>query len=318
MISSKTIQGYIAGLLAALFWGVHSVIIRNLTGEGVSPFLIAGLRLYIGIITIFVLLTLFRVFGKGKITKDEPVKVNHFFWLAAFSLGINFLLFQWGLHFTLASDANLIQNFSPVAVLLISSLFLGHRVKEIAPNQLYWRRVLQIVVIGSIGASFVLINDSNNVFVSSHDKLLGDVIEFVGMIFFAIFAMCSSEFAKTHSIYSSLKITMMTLAVAALPVTLFVPFKEILTLTTVQWEWMVFIGVFSTGFAYFLWHVASKRLNVIPLSLNLVYIGIITVLTEFFFLKLMFGWEFVVGGLLMIGASVAAEMLNSKAHEITN
>lgn len=318
MISSKTLQGYIAGLLAALFWGVHSVIIRNLTGEGVSPFLIAGLRLYIGIITILVLLTVFRIFRKGKITNVEPVRLNYFFWLAAFSLGINFLLFQWGLHFTLASDANLIQNFSPVAVLLISSIFLGHRVREIAPNQAYWRRVLQIVLIGSIGASFVLINDANNVFVSSHDKLSGDVIEFAAMIFFAIFVICSSEFTKTHSIYSSLKITMMTLAVAAIPVTLFVPFGDIAKLTAGQWQWILFIGVFSTGFAYFLWHVASKRLNIIPLSLNLVYIGIITVLTEFFFLKLIFGWEFIVGGLLMIGASVAAEMLNSKAKEITN
>jgi len=34
----KKIVGYSCGLLAAFFWGVHSVMIRFMTGEGISPF----------------------------------------------------------------------------------------------------------------------------------------------------------------------------------------------------------------------------------------------------------------------------------------
>lgn len=276
--------------------------------------MIAGLRLYIGMITIFIILHIQKLFSR-KTYKEPKFKFDKLFWIAAISLGINFLFFQGGLSFTLASDANLIQNFSPIAVLLISSIFLNYRIKEIAPTQSYWSRVFQILLVGSIGASLVLINDVNDKFVPSDVKFLGDLIEFFGMIFFSIFVITSSEYSKINEGISSLRATMWTLIVAAIPVTLFVPFGELAKLTTEQWYWIIFIGVFSTGFAYLLWHIASKRLNVIPLTLNLVYIGIITVLSEVVFLHLSLDWKFVVGGALMVFASVAAEIANSHAKK---
>lgn len=316
-VSSRFI-GYSAGILASIFWGIHSVIIRHLTEEGIDPYLIAGLRLYIGILTVFIIVHLQKLFRRRKGSKKEPSFVfNNYFWLGAISLGVNFLFFQKGLEYTLASDANLIENFSPVAVIILGSLVLRHRVKEIAPNQSYWTSVFQIVLVGSIGASLVLINDANSASIPSDVKLWGDLIEFIGMLFFSIFVICSSEYAKTQSAMSSLRITMMTLAVAAIPVTLFVPFGDFAKLTIEQWCWILFIGMFSTGFAYGLWHVASKRLNVIPLTLNLVYIGIITVLSEVLFLHMALDWKFVIGGILMIFASVAAEVVNIRAHRFS-
>jgi drug/metabolite transporter (DMT)-like permease len=314
MTFSNKINGYIAGLLASFFWGIHSVIIRYLAEQGVSPYLIAGLRLYIGIVTIFLLLNIRNLF-KRKRTKEPPIQFNKYFWIAAIFLGFNFLMFQGGLSFTLASDANLIQNFSPIAVLIIGSLVLRHRIKEIAPVQRFWGYVFYVVLVGSIGASLVLINDVNNNIVKSELKFIGDLIEFLGMIFFSIFVIYSSEFAKINTKVSSLKITMLTLLVAAIPVSFFVPFWEIAKLTLWQWELIVFIGVFSTGAAYGLWHIASKRLNVVPLTLNLVYIGIITVLSEVLFLGMSLDWKFVIGALLMISASVLAEIINKKAEK---
>ncbi len=313
MQRSSNLTGYAAGLLASFFWGIHSVIIRHLTEQVISPYLIAGLRLYIGTLTLFLIIGIERLFHFKK--KREPMKFtfNTFFWIAALSLGINFLFFQSGLQYTLASDANLIQNFSPVAVLIISTIFLTHRIKEIAPNKIFWTKVFQIVLIGSIGASLVLVNDSNNKIVSDDSKLFGDFLEFAGMIFFSVFVICSSEYSKIEKNIPSLDVTMVTLAVAALPVTLFVPFGELAKLNAQQWGEIIFIGVFSTGVAYWLWHIASKRLNVIPLTLNLVYIGIITVLSEVLFLHIALDWEFILGGVLMIIASVAAEIINLQA-----
>lgn len=319
MQRSSTLSGYAAGLLASVFWGIHSVIIRHLTEQGISPYLIAGLRLYIGTLTLFFIVGLDRVINYKK--RKEPIKFNlssHFFWIAALSLGINFLFFQTGLEYTLASDANLIQNFSPVAVLIISTIFLTHRIKEIAPNKSFWTKVFQIVLVGSIGASMVLVNDSNNKIVSDDLKFLGDFLEFAGMIFFSIFVICSSEFSKIQKNIPSLYVTTLTLAVAAIPVSFFVPFGDLMKLSAEQWSLILFIGVFSTGVAYWLWHIASKRLNVIPLTLNLVYIGIITVLSEVLFLHIALDWKFVFGGVLMIVASVAAEIINVQAYDYHN
>lgn len=311
----STLTGYAAGLLASFFWGIHSVLIRQLTEQGVSPYLIAGLRLYIGTITLALIIGGQRLFGMRKIRQPMHFKFNRLFFIAAISLGVNFLFFQTGLRYTLASDANLIQNFSPVAVLIIGSIFLSHRVKEIAPNQVFWSKVFQIVLIGSVGASLVLINDSNNQIVAGNFKFLGDFLEFAGMIFFSIFVICSSEYSKIEKNIPSLYVTMVTLAVAAIPVTLFMPFGELMKLNAHQWGLMIFIGVFSTGVAYWLWHIASKRLNVIPLTLNLVYIGIITILSEVLFLHISLDWKFVVGGVLMMVASVRAEIINLQATE---
>src|SRR5579883_2059022 len=119
MQKSAVLKGYIAGLLASFFWGIHSVIIRHLTEQGISPYLIAGLRLYIGALTLFLINGVEWLVHARKKQAPEPFKFNNFFWIAALSLGINFLFFQGGLAYTLASDANLIQNFSPVAVLII-------------------------------------------------------------------------------------------------------------------------------------------------------------------------------------------------------
>ena len=108
---------------------------------------------------------------------------------------------------------------------------------------------------------------------------------------------------------------MFMLLVAAIPVSLFVPFGDMFKLTPEQWMWMILIGVFSTGFAYLLWGIASKRLNVVPLTLNLIYIGIITVISEVIFLHLSLDWKYVLGGLMMIFASIAAELVNKKAND---
>lgn len=314
-MKNSKITGYIAGILASFFWGIHSVLIRYLTEMGVSPYLIAGVRLYIGVITLFILIFLGKIFGRKK-EAEEKIQFNRYFWIAALFLGVNFLLFQSGLGFTLASDANLIQNFSPVVVLVISTLVLKHRIKEIFPNQKLWLSVFQVVLIGSIGASLVLINDVNDAIIKSDVKFLGDFIEFIGMVFFAIFVIYSREFAEINKSVSSMKITMLILLVAAIPVTLFVPFADLIKLTAGEWWVLIFIGVFSTGVAYALWHVASKQLNVVPLTLNLAYMGIITVLSEVVFLKMALDWKFILGAILMIGASVAAENINMKAQKL--
>lgn len=98
-------------------------------------------------------------------------------------------------------------------------------------------------------------------------------------------------------------------------VTPFVPFKELFLLTQRQLTVLILIGIFSTGFAYYCWHQASKHLEVIPLALNIMYIGIITVISESIILDLQLNWKILIGAALMIYASVHAEIVNSKAEK---
>ena len=304
----KKIIGYTCGLLAAFFWGVHSVMIRFMTGEGISPFLIAGTRLYIGIATLLVILVISSLIRRKKIF--DRLNYNKFFWIAGIVLGLNFLLFQLGLKYTYASDANLIQNFSPVAVLIISTIFLTHRIRRFANTSERWWLTLFIVVVGSIGASLILTNSPNEVLSAGATKGFGDLVEFAAMGLFAVFIIASNEFGRQNQGNSSLQITLFTLAIAAVPVSFLVPFNQFLNISSEQWMYLILIGVFSTGIAYALWNKAAQYLSVVPLGLNIIYIGIITVLSEKMFLDLDLTWKIVVGGLLMLLASISAEVIS--------
>ena len=305
----KKIIGYSCGLLAAFFWGVHSVIIRFMTGEGISPFLIAGSRLYVGIATIFIILLIRALLTRKKVF--EKLEFNGFFWLAGIVLGLNFLLFQLGLKYTYASDANLIQNFAPVAVLIISTVFFTHRIKRFSNTSERWWLTLFIVIVGSIGASLILTNNPEEVLSAGATKGVGDLIEFAAMGLFALFIIASNEFGRQNEGKSSLQITLFTLAVAAIPVSFLIPFKQFASLNVEQLWYLGFIGVFSTGIAYALWNKAAQYLSVVPLGLNIIYIGIITVLSEKIFLDLALTWKIAAGGLLMLLASVSAEVISA-------
>lgn len=315
-VNRNKIIGYVCGILAAFFWGIHSVIIRFMTTDGISPFLIAGTRLYIGAFTLLIILLLRSLLRKRKVF--ERLECTRFFWIAAVALGVNFLLFQLGLKYTYASDANLIQNFAPVAVLIVSTVFFVHRIKKFSNTPERWWLTLFVVVVGSIGATLILTNHPDE-FLSGEKftKGVGDLIEFMAMFLFALFIISSNEFGIQNEGKSSLQITFYTLVVAAIPVTLFVPFGEYAALSLEQWGYLGLIGVFSTGVAYALWSKAAQHLSVIPLALNIVYIGIITVLTEDLFLDIDLTWKILAGGALMLIASVAAEVVNSTYNKDT-
>lgn len=309
----KKITGYVCGLLAAFFWGVHSVIIRFMTGEGISPFLIAGSRLYIGAFTLLIILVLSSFIRSKKVF--IKIKLNKFFWVAGIVLGLNFILFQLGLKYTYASDANLIQNFAPVAVLIISTFFFTHRIKSFSNTSERWWLTLFIVIVGSIGASLILTNNPLEVLSDGPTKSFGNLLQFFAMLLFSIFIISSNEFGRQNEGKSPLQITLLTLLVAAVPVSFLVPFREFANLSLEQWVYLLFIGAFSTGIAYALWNKAAQYLSVIPLGLNLIYIGIITVLSESIFLDFDLTWKIAVGGLLMLLASVASEFVSATYKE---
>lgn len=311
--SKQKAIGYVCGLLAAFFWGIHSVIIRYMTLEGVSPFLIAGSRLYIGIITLCCILFFSTLFKRKK--TFGKLNYGKFFWISGLALGVNFLLFQLGLKYTYASDSNLIQNFSPVAVLIISTIFFTYKIKRFSNTSERWWMTLFVVLVGTIGAALILANNPTEILSGNLTKGFGDIIQFVAMLLFALFVITSNEFSAQNNGKSSIQVTLMTLILAAIPVTFFVPFSDYLKLTPHQFLYIGFIGVFSTGIAYALWINAAKYLSVIPLALNIVYIGIITVLSETLMLGLNLSWKIVVGGLLMLCASFLAEFINSTYRE---
>ncbi len=161
------LAGYLCGIGAAVLWGFHAVLIRILIGQGIDPFTIGALRLFIGSTTLTVLIGIFSAIRRKRM---PLVPYSPFFWVIAVSIGMNFLLFHKGLKFTIASDAMLLEALSPAMVLIIVMLFLPYRMKHLVKHPGMPQRVLQVVIIGSIGSALLLINDPKDMLITRSTK----------------------------------------------------------------------------------------------------------------------------------------------------
>lgn len=307
----KLIIGCACGIGANIFWGFHPVVIRMLINEGVDPFMIADLRLFIGSATLGLLLAIF-----GAATKTSPfprIHYSKFFWLVTLSLVANFLLFHKGLKFTIASDAILLEAFAPVMVLIITMIFFQERMKHFERNPTALTQALKIVIVGSIGSALLLLNDPKDLVMNSDNKIIGDLIEFFAMFAWALVLLGMHEYQKREDGKSSiLAMTAQFLFIAGILLAVFVPWTQLPQITNEQWMWIFVLGVCSTGFSYILWNIASRYLDIFPLITLFNLASIFNVIIESLVLDLHISWKLFVGGFLILYAATRAKMMNEK------
>lgn len=307
--SKKILIGYLCAIGAVIFWGFDTVVIRWLIQQNIDPFLIGDLRLFIGSLVLAVIAI---IFNTTKNSIFPHIHYSKFFWIIVLSLAGNFLLFHKGLEFTIASDAVLLEAFSPIMVLIIAMLFLPERMKHLMIHPGVPQTILKIAIIGSIGSSLLLINDPKDLLIQSNVKLMGDIIEFIAMFAWALVILSMHEYQKRENNNSSSAAAAQFLFFAAVIIAPFVNWSNVETITYVQWFWIAILGIFSTGAAYALWHLASKYLDVFPLVAIFNFVSIFTVTIEAIVLDLPITWKLIIGGMLILYASMRAKIINEK------
>lgn len=308
MNSNSLLRGYLAAIGSAIFWGVDAVIIRILVVQGIDPTLVAFLRLSIGAASIGLCLLLIPHLRRSA----GSIVYSKLFWMISVSLAVNFILFQLGLKFTIASDAVLLEAFAPVMVLILAMIFFRSRVAHLVRSGETIQRVFNLVIIGSIGSSLLLINDPKDILSANENKLWGDLIEFLGMFAWALFLIGIHEYHDRYKNLSPLAVSVNIFIVGALILLPFTEVRQIMQLNGEQWLWLGFLGIFSTGIAYVLWHEASKRLDILPLMTIFNLVSIFTILTESIVLRLTLSWKLLLGSALILWAAYQASLLNAK------
>ncbi|MBI5413577.1 DMT family transporter [Candidatus Peregrinibacteria bacterium] len=309
--SKKILIGYVCAVSASFLWGFHSVAIRWLIKDGVNPFLIGDLRLLIGSAALALTVLIWDL-AMRKPVSSLCVPYSKFFWLIAISLAANFLFFHKGLEYTIASDAILLEAFSPVMVLLIMMIFIPQRIHHLIKHPELPKRVIQTVIIGSIGSALLLINDPKDILTASSVKLMGDVIEFVAMIAWALVLLSMHEYQQREKNHNSLAATAQFLFFAGLFLAPFVPWIEVTKITGQEFFWIMVLGIGSTSMSYSLWHVASKYLDIFPLLTIFNLASIFTVITESMVLGLKVSWTLLIGGAFILYAAMKAKLINSQ------
>jgi drug/metabolite transporter (DMT)-like permease len=264
MAGDARIQAFGFGLLAAFFWGTHSVIVRYLTGD-IHGIPIAVMRLYIAALALYLILKL----GKHEISiafRDRTFQIT------TFGAITNYIFFHIGLEHTSASNAMMLENTAPFFVLVFLFLVLKEKIRPLD---------LVAAAIAVFGVYFTLAED----LVLAGEGLEGDLLEIGAGITWGIFLLGSSKALRTtRSTMERINFLFSVFIVSALfltPFAFFFPFEP----TANDVVFLVLLGIFPTAIAYYLWYEAAARVSAISATL----LFTLSIIFTFLFAHLFFG-----------------------------
>ena len=279
MASKATLQAFVFGLLAAFFWGTHSVIVRYLTGD-LHGITIAVLRLYIAAFALYVIMRAYR----------RPVSIDFsdkLFLVTTFGSVTNYIFFHIGLEHTGASNAMMLENTAPFFVLIFLFLILKERI----------RRIEVVATLIAILGVFLTVRHDIDI---GGEGLEGDILEIFAGMTWAIFIMGSSRAlsatVSTIERISFLFNVFICSAVVLTPVAFFFPIDA----TMGDVGLLVLLGIFPTAVAYYLWYEAAARVSTVSASLLFTLSIIFTFVNAHLFLGEDLTTDMVVGAVLIV------------------
>lgn len=251
-------------LLAVLFWAVNFSFIKIALRE-FSPQAFNGLRLFFTSVTlIFVLMISKEGFS---VSKPDQWKI---ILLGISGNTVYQMFFIYGLNRTTASSTSIILAMSPVFVAVLSTL--------IKQEKIHWAGWMGIFI-SFIGFYFLIANQGGSFHLSSN-SLQGDLLIFIGNIFWALYTVFSKPLLEK---ISPLKLTTLTMAVGTL---VYLPFaaEDIARLSWSSisfksWASLLYSGLFCLVIGYVIWYASVKRVGN---SKTVIYGNITPVLTVLF------------------------------------
>ena len=277
--SNRVVQALVLGVLAAFFWGTHSVIVRYLTAD-LSGLTIAVLRLYVAAAVLFIIMRAYR----------RPVSIpvsDRRFQITTVGSVTNYIFFHWGLEHTGASNAMMLENTAPFFVLIFLFLFVGKRIG--------WLEIVATIV-AIVGVNFTVAQDVS----IGGESLEGDVLELLAGLTWAIFLLGSisalSATQKTIERISFLFNVFIVSAVVLTPALFFFP----LEISAEDAALLVALGVFPTAVAYYLWYEAAARLSAVPAALLFTLSVVFTFLNAHLFLGEVLTRDMIIGAVLIV------------------
>ena len=287
MFSRAAVHAFGFGLLAAFFWGTHSVIVRYLTAD-MHGIPIAVLRLFIAAAALYAILRL------NKHPVSIPFKDKTFL-VTVFGAVTNYIFFHIGLEYTSASNAMMLENTAPFFVLLFLVVVLHEKV-----------RAIEIVATGLaiFGVYFTVKQD----LVMAGEGLEGDIIEILAGVTWGIFLLGSAKaLAGTQSTLERINFLFAVFIVSGLiltPWAFFYPFVP----TGEDILFLLLLGIFPTAIAYYLWYEAAARVSAVSATLLFTLSIIFTFINAHVFLGEVLTLDMIIGAILIVAAVILSKL----------
>ena len=253
MDSNKTLQGHAAILTANIIFGLGVPVTKFLLDKWVTPMTYMAARC-IGAALIFWVVSLFL--PKEKVERRDLMVI-----IVGGLLGfvISQTLTAWSLQFTTPVYYSLIVTLTPIATMLLASVFLGEKIT---------REKSLGVVLAILGAA-LMVFVGWQAGVGSND-LLGIILAILSLLTWVVYLLITRKVSQKYTAVTQMKWIFLVSAIAVLPFS-WHEFPQT-ALFGGQFGWdgaaaLVFIVVFATVLGYFMIPFAMQFLKATTVSI---------------------------------------------------
>ena len=291
---SRISLAYIAIIVVTVLWA-SSLIFAKLVFAEVGPIVFVGLRY-----TIAVPFLLVFTFQHRRKKTVEDVKKNWKILLITGLSGpfISQILQYVGLELTTASDALLLLNLTPIFAVILAAPVLNEKITL--------EKVVG-VILATIGAMLIVMNNAPENVVFDLWRFLGDLIVIVSTIFFAVNGIAGKVAIKSVDAASTSFYSMLfAIPFIWISATLLDDVTVLLTMSVEAWSVVMWVAIMNTVIAFTLYYESMKYIeaSLVQIMLNLIAVwGVlmsIFVLSETVTILQLFG-----GAVTVIGVVIA-------------
>ncbi len=292
---------YLALTGAVIFWGL-SFVATKMALASIPTFTLIFARFSLS--ALFFLLLIART-GLPRFSKKDHIFL---FLLSLFEPGLYFIFETLGLQYTTAPKASLIIATIPIAVLILSTIFLKEKSSP--------ARLASIVL--SFAGIFILVAGESGFRLSWEGSLIGDLLIFGAVVSAALYIVSARNLGRK---YSALEITSMQVFYGALfytPAFLWeFPGIEWSQISTHSLGAVVYLTVFATIGAFLCYNFALTRISATRASLFINMIPVVTAIGAWLILNETLTVIQAFGGMLVLLSVFIANLpgLRSKVPE---
>jgi drug/metabolite transporter (DMT)-like permease len=263
--------GILYASITAFFWGFLPIFLK-IAVNFIGPATIVWIR-FLTAFSILFMIFIFREPRYLKILKRPPFLLL----IAAVCLGLNYIGFMQGVHYTSPGITQIIVQLGPVLLALVGVLIYKERLTP--------RQMLGFAVAGT-GFLVFYYNQLSN-FLKDPETFHAGVLFIVsGAICWVVFASIQKKFVQKYPAQQ------LNLVIYCIPILMFFPFVEFPQfegLTALQWILLIFLGI-NTLIAYGSLAAALKYIEANKVSIIITLNPIITFIAMFVLDLLNISW----------------------------
>lgn len=289
-MDAKKALPLIAIMITATVWGLSFLSIKVIV-DVIPPMTMALLRFLIGALVLSIIY-LIKEKEKRLYKKDIPMLV-----LSGASGVSAYIYFQnSAMKFISASSASIIIAAIPIFTLIAEVIIF--KIKLTAKKMIS-------VVLSFIGVYFIVGYNSG---LASTDSMKGYLMMFGAVAAWVIYSITTKPLYEKYTQISIVYFQTLSGTLVLIPFTLLETTKWSLVNNVIILN-LLFLGIFCSAIAYYLYVYAMEHLGVSATVLFLNLIPVITVVSSYFILKEKIGMHQIIGGALVI---TAVYLVNTK------